>query len=123
MFDCFYEFLCLIETQFNVKLKIFRSDNGTEFINRKFSNLFREKGIIHQTTCINTPEQNGVSERKNRHLLEMTRSLLFQNNVPKIYWSDAVLCATHLINRIPSVNLENKSPLEILYQQKYLMTI
>ena len=58
-------------------------------------------------------------QKKNRHLLEMTRSLLFQNNVPKIYWSDDVLCATHLINRLPSVNLENKSPLEILYQQSY----
>ena len=46
----------------------------------------------------------------------MTRSLLFQNNVPKIYQSDVVLCATHLINRLPS--LENKSPLEIIYQQK-----
>ena len=50
VFDCFYEFLCLIETQFNAKLKIFRSDNGTEFKNRKFSSLFREKCIIHQTT-------------------------------------------------------------------------
>ena len=48
----------------------------------------------------------------------MTRALLFQNNVPKKYWSDAILCATHLINRLPSVVLKNKSPLEVLYQQK-----
>jgi hypothetical protein len=48
----------------------------------------------------------------------MTRVLLFQNNVPKIYWSDAVLTATYLINRLPSANLNYKSPLEILYQRK-----
>ena len=82
------------------------------------THFLRKKGIIHQTTCINTPEQNGVSERKNIHLLEMTRTLMFQSNVPKIYWSDAILCATHLINRLPSSRLENKIPLEILYQQK-----
>jgi hypothetical protein len=69
-------------------------------------------------TYINTPEQNGVSERKNRHLLKMTKALLFQMNVLRQYWSDAILTATYLINRLPSVKLENKSPLEILYQRK-----
>ena len=59
-----------------------------------------------------------MSERKNRHLFEMTRALLFQNNVPNFFWSDAILCATHLINRLPSVTLQNKSPMEILYQRK-----
>ena len=66
----------------------------------------------------NTPEQNGVSERKNRHLLEKTKSLLFQNNVPKEYWSDAILTATYLINRLPSTILQNKSPREIIFERK-----
>ena len=48
----------------------------------------------------------------------MTRSLLFQMKVPRQYWSDAILTATYLINRLPSIRLENKSPLEILYQRK-----
>jgi hypothetical protein len=73
---------------------------------------------LHQTTCINTPEQNGISERKNRHILEVTRSLLFQTNVPKRFWSEAVLTAVHLINRLPSIVLKNKSPLEILNKRK-----
>ena len=118
VFLCFQEFVSLIENQFNTKIKIFRSDNGTEFVNNNFTHFFKNKGILHQTTCINTPEQNGVSERKNRHLLEMTRALLFQMNVPRQYWSDAILTATYLINRLPSVRLKNKSPLEILYQRK-----
>jgi hypothetical protein len=59
-----------------------------------------------------------VLERKNRHLLEVTRVLLFQNNVPKEFWSDAVLTAIYLINRLPSTKLDYKSPLEIFYQEK-----
>ena len=106
VFSQFLDFYKFIENQFEAKLKIFRSDNGTEFVNQNFSKFFKEKGISHQTTCVYTPQQNGVSERKNRHLLEMTRVLLFQNNVPKTYWSDAVLTATYLINRLPSVNLD-----------------
>jgi transposase InsO family protein len=47
------------------KIKVFRSDNGTEFINQNFSKLCKEKGILHQTSCVYTPQQNNVAERKN----------------------------------------------------------
>jgi hypothetical protein len=57
-------------------------------------------------------------KEKNRHLLEVTRALLFQTNIPKIFWSDTILSATYLINRLPSAKLKNQSPLEILYQRK-----
>jgi hypothetical protein len=114
----FQEFSNFIENHYSAKVKIFRSDNGTEYVNKNFTEFFKQKGILHQTTCINTPEQNGIFERKNRHLLEVTRSLLFQNNIPKIYWSDAVLTATYLINRLPSPRLKNMSPLEILKGRK-----
>ena len=97
MFECFLECFNRIENQYNKRIKVFRSDNGTEFIINKFPQLFKEKWIIHQTTCIDTLEQNGVTERENRHLLEVTRSNLFQHNVPKIYWLDALLSANYLI--------------------------
>ena len=45
---------------------------------------------------------------------------MFQNNVSKIYWSDAVLTTTYLINRLPSVVLDKKSPLEVVYQRKII---
>ncbi|RVW77356.1 Retrovirus-related Pol polyprotein from transposon TNT 1-94 [Vitis vinifera] len=71
-------------------------------------------GILHDSSCVNTPQQNGVVEMKNRHLLNTTRVLLFQGNVPKSYWGEAVLIATYMINRIPSRVLDNKIPVEIL---------
>jgi transposase InsO family protein len=118
VFSHFLTFTNLVETQYNKKIKILRTDNGTEFINQSFSNFTNSKGITHQTSCVYTPQQNGISERKNHHLVEMTRALLFQNNVPKFFWSEAVLTAAYLINKLPSVNLKFKSPLEILYGRK-----
>ena len=48
------------------------------------------------------PQQNGVAERKNGHVLAVTKTLLFHNNVPKYYWGEAALTASYLINRLPS---------------------
>jgi hypothetical protein len=76
---------CLVSTQYDSKIKILRTDNGKEYTSRDFSIILKTCGIIHQTTCIGTPQQNGVAERKNRHLLEMTRCLLFQMHLPRIY--------------------------------------
>ncbi|GJZ12978.1 putative RNA-directed DNA polymerase, partial [Tanacetum coccineum] len=65
-------FIKLVFTQFGKKVKIVRSDNGTEFVNHHLSNLFNDLGIIHQTSCAYTPQQNGIAERKHRHLLNVT---------------------------------------------------
>ena len=75
-------------------------------------NFFQKKGIIHQSSCVATPQQNGVAERKNRHLLEVTKALLFSNNVPKIFWGDALLTAVFLINCMPSKPLQFETPLQ-----------
>ena len=78
------------------------------------SPYFQSQGILHYSSCVNIPQQNGVAERKNGHLLNTTRVLLFQGNVPKSYWGEAVLTVTYIINRILSEVLDNKSPVEIL---------
>ena len=87
---------------------------GTEYVNQEFEHFLVSNGIEHQTTCVNTPEQNGVAERKNRHLLEVARSLMFTMNAPKFLWGEAVKTATYLINRMPLRVLDNKSPAELL---------
>ncbi|XP_071740533.1 uncharacterized protein [Rutidosis leptorrhynchoides] len=71
-------------------------------------------GIIHQTTCPHTPQQNGVSERKNRILLEITRALMIESNVPRSFWPEALATTTYLVNRLPTRALELKNPLETL---------
>ncbi|RVW84526.1 Retrovirus-related Pol polyprotein from transposon TNT 1-94 [Vitis vinifera] len=70
--------------------------------------------IIHQTTCSNTPQQNGVAERKNRHLLEVVRASLIATKTPISYWGEAITSAAYLINRVPSSSINFQTPLQAL---------
>lgn len=101
----FKQFVKLIETLFEKKVKTLRFDNGGEFTNKKM-NFCENDGILQQTTCVRTQEQNGVCERKNRNLLNITRSITFHMNIPKAYWIDAVACACYLINRTKSRHIK-----------------
>src|SRR5204863_6379416 len=104
----------MIEIQFETGIKAIPTDNGTEYPNIVFREFLKSQGIVHQRTCVNTPAQIGVAERKNWHLLEVARSLLFTMNVPKYMCGEAVLCATYLINRMHLPSLNNRAPLQIL---------
>ncbi|GKB15929.1 cysteine-rich receptor-like protein kinase 8 [Tanacetum coccineum] len=108
-------FIHYANTQFNTKVKILRSDNGTEFTNHSLREFLDNKGILHQTSCPNTPQQNGRAERKHKHLLQVARSLHFQAKFPIHLWGYSLLAATYLINRLPSPILNNKSPFETLF--------
>lgn len=110
-------FYNLLFTQFDKRIKIVRSDNGTEFTNNNVSNFFKDKGIIHQTTIAYTPQQNGIAERKHRHLLNVARSLLFQSGIPLQYWGDTILTAAYIINRTPSSVLKGKTLYEMMYSK------
>jgi hypothetical protein len=114
VFIVFKDLCAFIKNKFGNTIKVLRSDNGTEYVNQEFEQFLAMNGIEHQTTCVNTPEQNGVAERKNRHLLEVARSLMFTMNVPKFLWGEAVKIATYLINRMSLRVLDNKSPAELL---------
>ena len=81
----------MVQIQFQAQIKIFWSDNGKEFFNHVLGNFFDEKGIIYQSSCSNTPQQNRVAERKNKHLLEVARALSFTTKVPKYLWGEVVL--------------------------------
>ena len=75
-------------------------------------------GIIHQTSTSYTPQQNGLVERKHRHILEVSRALYFQSGIGSSYWGECAKTAVHIINRIPSTVLKDISPFEALYKQK-----
>ena len=77
-------------------------------------------GILHQSSCAHTPQQNGVAERKNRHLVETARTLLLHSHVPFRFWGDAVLTACYLINRMPSSVLHDQIPHSLLFPDQPL---
>jgi len=117
-FPLLQSFITLVETQFGTSVKCIRSDNGMEFQDTTALQYYANKGIIHQKTCVDTPQQNGIVERKHKHLLEVARALLIQANVPQQFWGGSVLTAAYLINRFPTPLLENRSPFELLYKEK-----
>ncbi|KAK1414103.1 hypothetical protein QVD17_29844 [Tagetes erecta] len=114
VFTKFTNFYAMVKTQFKSNIQILRSDNGGEFVNNPMKEFCQREGIIHQTSCAHTPEQNGVSERKNRFLLEITRALMIESQVPKFFWSDALVTATYLANRLPTRSLGLENPLQVL---------
>ena len=81
----FKELFVLIQNQFQTSIQAFKTDNRREFFFSNLGDFLKSKGIIHLSSCVDTPQQNGVAKRKNRHLLEITRYLLFESNAPDTY--------------------------------------
>ncbi|RVX06561.1 Retrovirus-related Pol polyprotein from transposon RE1 [Vitis vinifera] len=71
VFRTFTEFLAYVDNQFSTSIKTLRTDSGGEYLSTEFQAFLASKGIIHQRSCPSTPQQNGVAERKNRHLLDV----------------------------------------------------
>lgn len=111
IFETFHAMVC---TQYGATIKVLRSDNGGEYVNKHLKTYFNHHGLIHETSCPQTPQQNGVAERKNRHILETARALLLGAYMPQRFWTDAVSTAVHLLNRMPSKVLSFQTPLQSL---------
>ena len=98
-------FVNLVETQFSCKIKSIKLDHNPEFNMYKF---FDSKGILHQRSYVETPQQNGIVERKHQHILNVTQAIMFQSNLPKHFWNFTVSYVVFLINRLPSKLLQYK---------------
>jgi len=107
-----FTWIHLMTNKFESKVKCLRSDNGFEF---QMSDFFQSKGIVHQLSCVETPQQNSVVERKHQHLLNVARALRFQANLPLFLWGECIFYAAHLINRTPTPILSHKTPFECLF--------
>ncbi|KAG9444818.1 hypothetical protein H6P81_016158 [Aristolochia fimbriata] len=110
----FAKFQILVENQFSSKIKVFQSDGGTEFMSKKFQDLLSSSGIHHNVSCPYTPQQNGLVERKHRHIVEMGLTLLAQASMPKSHWDSAFATSVYIINRLPTPILHSKSPFDVL---------
>ncbi|UYV65276.1 hypothetical protein LAZ67_3003777 [Cordylochernes scorpioides] len=114
----FKEFVKRVRTETGNKIKRFRTDNGTEFVNKNFSDYLKSLGIVHELTAPYTPEQNGIAERDNRTIVESARCLLHGRKMPLELWAEAVNTAVYLLNRCTTKVLGNSTPYEIWYKRK-----
>ena len=117
LFSHFRAFYVEIHTQFHVPVQSLRSDNAKEYVSEQFQSFMLQNAIHHQTSCVDTPSRNGMAERKNRHLFETARALLFQIQLPKHLWANVVSTACFFINRMPSSVLNWDNPHHILFSK------
>ncbi|CAJ2679303.1 unnamed protein product [Trifolium pratense] len=104
----FPKFKTLVENFYQHKIKVLYTDNGGEYIGLR--SFLSTHGISHHTTPPHTPEHNGISERRNRHIAETGLSLLHHAGLPLTYWPHAMTTAAYLINRLPTPILGHQSP-------------
>lgn len=117
--DMFIEFKAYVENHTGEKIKTIRSDNGGEYCSREFDKFCKVNGILHQTSTVETPQQNGVAERMNRTLTEKAKCFLFDAELPKTYWAEAINMAAYVVNRSTTKALKNgKTPLEMFDGKK-----
>ncbi|EOY32548.1 Uncharacterized protein TCM_040529 [Theobroma cacao] len=114
----FMKFKVLVEKQTDQKIKALRSDNGSEYTSNEFKALLTQEGIKQFLTVTYSPQQNGVSERKNRTIMEMIRCLLFEQQMPKYFWAEAANFAVTLQNLIPTTALNSMTPFEVWHGYK-----
>ena len=119
----FFKFKPLMENQFSTTIKLIQSDGGGEYNFLHFQSFLNKHGIIHCKTCPHTSQQNGLVERKLRHILETSLTLLTHSHLSNRYWVDAFLSAVYIINRLPTPILDNTSPFFTLYKKEPDYTI
>ncbi|CAK9816510.1 Retrovirus-related Pol polyprotein from transposon TNT 1-94 [Anthophora quadrimaculata] len=110
---CIKEYIAKVEREKGKKVKRFRTDNGLEFCNQELNEFFKNLGIKHERSNVDTPQMNGVAERINRTLLELTRSSLKSAHLPKRFWAEAVTTAAYIKNRVCHTAINDKVPLAV----------
>jgi transposase InsO family protein len=99
-------------------IKYFQTDNGGEYTSTTFKQFLSQNGIFHRLTCLHTSQQNGIAERKQRHIVETGLTLLAQSELPLKYWVDSFNTSIFLINCLPSPVTQNTSPFFKLFQKE-----
>nr|GEW57293.1 ribonuclease H-like domain-containing protein [Tanacetum cinerariifolium] len=93
-------FITRVENLINLRVKVIRCDNRTEFKNREMNQFCELKGIMRQYSVARTPQQNRVAERRNRTLIEAARTMLTDSKLPTIFWAETVHTACYVQNRV-----------------------
>ncbi|GKF51824.1 retrovirus-related pol polyprotein from transposon TNT 1-94, partial [Tanacetum coccineum] len=103
---------------YDAKVHKIRTDNGTEFKNAILKAHYEKLGIMQQFLTAQTPQQNGVVERRNRTLVEAARTMLIFSRLLEFLWAEAISTACFTQNRSIIHTRYNKTPYELLHGRK-----
>jgi transposase InsO family protein len=95
-----------VENQLERKIKHLRLDRGGEYFPILFDEFCAKHCIIHERIAPYLPESNGIAERKNLALTDLVNAMLDTAGLSKAWWGEAILTASHVLNRIPNRNKE-----------------
>ena len=112
------QYHALAECQTSRNLKQIQSDEGTEFVNETWNVYLRNYGIIHETTAPYSSAANRVAECANCSIIERTRSMLWDGNLPVMYWAEASATSVYLMDFVPSSWHPDKTPFELWFRQR-----
>nr|GEU42206.1 retrovirus-related Pol polyprotein from transposon TNT 1-94 [Tanacetum cinerariifolium] len=114
----FKSFITRIENLVDHEVKVIRCDNRTEFKNRDMNQFCEMKSIMRQYSVARTPQQNGISKRRNKTLIEAARTMLADSKLPTTFWAEAVSTACYVQNRVLVVKPHNKTPYALFHDQE-----
>nr|GEU68910.1 hypothetical protein [Tanacetum cinerariifolium] len=112
------DFLILVQRGLHAQVRTVQTDKGTKFLNKTLHAYFAAEGIKHQTSVAQTPEQNGVVERRNSTLLEAARTMLSAAKVPLFFWAEAIATVCFTQNRSLVIPRHEKTPYHIINDRK-----
>ncbi|KAJ9565746.1 hypothetical protein OSB04_001712 [Centaurea solstitialis] len=115
--DIINSFIRNVQVRLQLPVQVIRTDNDTEFKNRKLDSFLDSVGISHTFSAARTPQQNGVVERKNRTLVEAARTMLTFSKLPVHFWAEAVASACFTQNRSLITKRFMKTPYELVYNR------
>ncbi|RDY01703.1 hypothetical protein CR513_14923, partial [Mucuna pruriens] len=117
-FEVFKRFKAMVEKQCGRSIKILRTDGGGEYTSHDFHSYYDKEEIIHEVTTPYAPQHNGKAERRNRTLMNMTRCMFKDKNMPKQFWGEVVSIAAYILNRSPTRSLNDVTPEEVWSRRK-----
>jgi transposase InsO family protein len=109
----FQDFKAYVENLTERKIKVLRSDNGGEYTSRDFSDFYIEVGIKRECIVPYNPQQNGVAENKNITIIEETKEMIHDQNIPMILWAESSMTVVCVQNKIPHQILKNMTLEEV----------
>ncbi len=110
VFQHFLNFKAMVEKEKGVSIKCLRSNGGGEYFSKEFSEYLKEHGIQRKYSCNYSPQENGVAERKNKHVVEITFAMLNKKNLPNYFWVEAVVTVVYTMNRTPTATVHAWHP-------------
>jgi len=106
------QFKARAEAESGKRLRVLRTDCGSEFTSVDFAAYCADEGVVRHHTAPYSPQQNGVMEWRNQTVVGMARSMMKAKSMPAEFWGEAVSTAVFILNRSPTKALEGRTPCE-----------